>query len=381
MKAVKAASAKEKLAAAQKALARKSFFRPAPDYDVAERQFKGAGMDFKLCGDIDAAINAYEQAADCALKTKNKFSAAGYFETAGKMAQDKKTSADLENALRLYDRACTLFQESDNVTGAVEIKFRIGRSLFRTDAEKSAKFLVEASNIIDISKNDAVTIDVFSLTLNVLVKTRKLAEALKHVRRYSKYCKAIGRRDQLFKNNLTETILLCAIGDVAAADQALMDHFQNSDYLQQAEAATAEDLIEAYRKLDGMKLEALQKGRGFRFLENEVAKLFLTLRVTKSEASSAPASSNTKSATEHGDLASFSKESGDAPALPKAAEHSQQKPQHSTSSTPASAESSETSNAQQSQPAESQHAASEPVPAPEPEPDSDDSSDGGDLFA
>ena len=54
MRAAKAESARQKLAEAEKSLARKRFFKSSPDWETAERQLKAAAQDFKLareCGD------------------------------------------------------------------------------------------------------------------------------------------------------------------------------------------------------------------------------------------------------------------------------------------------------------------------------------------
>lgn len=279
MKKMKAESAREKLAEAEKALQRRSFFKVSPDYQVAESRLKAAALDFKLSGEIDSAIDCLTRAADCAIHNKDKYTAATHFEAAAKLAQSKKTSEDEANALDLFEQACNMFSQSNNVDSAVEVKFRIGRSLYQTKPDMAAKYLLQAAELIDTTKAGTVSIDVFALALNTLVKLRRIPEALAMLKKFTAMCKHVGRRDQLFKNNLTQTILMCAMGDFAGANEAFMDHIQDNDYLQQAEAATAEDLIEAFSKHDAVLLKKVQDGRGFRFLENEVAKFAISMKM------------------------------------------------------------------------------------------------------
>ena len=393
MKAITAAKAREKMAEAEQALAKRSFFKAAPDYFTAESKFKQAAMDFKTCGEPENAVDAFVRAADCAERNRDKFNAAAHLEAAANLAQSHRATVKgmKEKALELFDRACVLYSETDNKTGAIEVKFRIGKSLYQGEPEQAAKFLLQACQLIDTTRNDAVAIDVFALAINAFVRQRQLATALEQVLRFSDLCRRIGRRDQLFKNNLTQTILMCAMGDFAGANQAFMDHVQDDDYLSQVEAATAEDMIEAFTKHDALKLKQVQAGRGLKFLENEVAKFAGAMTMGGdgpgpgggpppaagggggAPAAAAASAAAAKPGTQHGDLASFTADGPDTakpaapeaappPSLPRPADANPVRPTATPAPAPA--------------PAPARAPAPAPAPAPAGEHDSDD-----DIFA
>jgi hypothetical protein len=256
MKAMKAASARQHLDEAQKAMQKKSFFgKLSPDYVTAETNFKRAAQDFKLSGEVDQAVSALQQASVCSVNNRDKYTAAQHLEAAAKMAQSARTAELDAKSLELFDAACKLYNESDNVGNTIDVKYSIGRSLYQKNPEQAAKFLEAAAGLIDPNKPGTIDIDVFALTLNVLVLLRRVPEALAVLRRFTAMCRKLNRRDQLFKNYLSEVILLCAQGDFAGANEAFMDHMQSDDYLQQAEAATSEDLIEAFSKHDAVLLQ------------------------------------------------------------------------------------------------------------------------------
>ena len=137
MKAVKAASARKKLAAAEKAMTRKVFFQTKPDYEVAEMNFKNAALDFKLAKEIEQAIASYERAAECAVQQKDLYNAADHLQKAGKLALDERTPESTERALKIYDKASEYCQGSHNIEGAVELNYRLGRALLTRAPDKS----------------------------------------------------------------------------------------------------------------------------------------------------------------------------------------------------------------------------------------------------
>jgi hypothetical protein len=337
MKAITAAAAQEKIKEAEQALAKRSFFKASPDYYTAESKFKQAALDFKVIKDFPNAINALIRASDCAEHNRDKFTAASHLEAAATLAHTHRDSVNglKEKALELFERTCVLYNESGNATEAIEIKFRIAKSIHQAEPQQGAKFLLQACELIDPARNDqSVATDVFSLAINVFVRVGQLATALAQVRRYSDLCRRVGQRDQLFKNNLTQTILMCALGDFAGANEAFMDHVQDDDYLPSVEAEAAEDLIEAFTKHDALKLKKVQAGRGFKFLFNEVAKFAGAL--TMNELPPGPGGGTVveppaaRPITQHGQLQEFTsqqcceeeeeeEEKGQVPALPVAA--------------------------------------------------------------
>ncbi|CAH0476860.1 unnamed protein product [Peronospora belbahrii] len=292
--------AHEQFKQAEKALAKRSFFRPAPDYLVAAPLFEKAGECFRLGGDFEASKDAFRQCANAHQHNQSYFRAAQAWENIAKTALQQSQAQRSENkpiqtvqertieARQAYEKASSLYVEMGELGKAADALLKGAQTCeshgcSSLNLDDLLPLYWQACDLLEAQDKPHFAVDTFRKTLSFLVKHGKYMEGIKLLDRMVILYQAMDQSHNVHKAHLSQVILHLAVGDVPAADALYSRCLQDDSFLSSDDCALAEDLVRAFKMGNEDLLQATVRKPGFMALDNETGRLCRKLSVYGSE--------------------------------------------------------------------------------------------------
>ncbi|KAG6615642.1 Gamma-soluble NSF attachment protein [Phytophthora cinnamomi] len=286
----KCAEAAAELKQAEKALAKRSFFRGAPDYLSAAPHLDKAGELFRLGGDFEASKQAFTRCADAQLHNQSPFRAAQAWENVAKTAlqQLKAERAGAHSAQqrtaearKAYETASGCYVDMGELGKAADalVKGAQACETHGCGADDVLPLYWKACELLEAQDKPHLAVETFRKTLSFLVKSGKLGEAVKLLDRITALYEAMDQRHNVHKAHLSQVILMLASGDVPAADALYSRCLQDDSFLSSDDCALAEDLVRAFKMGNEELLQATVRKPGFMALDNQVGRICRKLSV------------------------------------------------------------------------------------------------------
>ncbi|KAL4172924.1 hypothetical protein KRP22_008084 [Phytophthora ramorum] len=286
----KCAEAAAQLKAADKALAKRSFFRGSPDFLTAAPLLDKAGELFRLGGDFESSKQAFARCADAQQHNQSPFRAAQAWENVAKTAlqQLKAERAGAHSAQqrtaearKAYETASGCYVDMGELGKAADalVKGAQACETHGSNADDVLPLYWKACDLLEAQDKPHFAVETFRKTLSFLVKIGKYSEAMKLLDRMAALYVAMDQQHNVHKTQLSQVILLLALGDVPAADALYSRCLQDDAFLSSDDCALAEDLVRAFKMGNEELLQATVRKPGFLALDNQIGRICRKLSV------------------------------------------------------------------------------------------------------
>ncbi|KAG7400446.1 hypothetical protein PHYBOEH_005821 [Phytophthora boehmeriae] len=286
----KCAEAAAQLKQADKALAKRSFFRGSPDYLSAAPLLDKAGELYRLGGDFEASKQAFARCADAQQHNQSPFRAAQAWENVAKTAL-QQLKAERSGAASAQQRTAEARKAYETASGCYVDMGELGKAAdalvkgaqacetHGSNADDVLPLYYRACDLLEAQDKPHFAVESFRKTLSFLVKHARYNEAVKLLDRMVVLYEAMDQRHNVHKMNLSQVILMLASGDVPAADALYSRCLQDDSFLSSDDCALAEDLVRAFKMGNEELLQATVRKPGFMALDNQIGRICRKLSV------------------------------------------------------------------------------------------------------
>eukprot|EP01027_Heterolobosea_sp_BB2_P008439 GEZU01012523.1.p1 GENE.GEZU01012523.1~~GEZU01012523.1.p1 ORF type:complete len:314 (-),score=131.02 GEZU01012523.1:403-1344(-) len=257
-----------------KKLSTKSLFRWKPEYDQAATKYEKAGNLYKHSKENAKAVEAFLKASECHYLAENVYLAGKELETAGNICRDDKDNA---RACELYRKAAEIFLEDGKPDKAASLFTSAAR--IAEDVDKAVELYKRAIDVFVDEEKYVMSGDAFRTFNAFLLRNGRIVDAIENIKKQIKAFEALDQPHNVWKAYLSIIVLHLYNNDWVAADNEMSNFIQNEGFARTIERELADRLLDAYDQRDSEELEKTIKEQHFTFLENEVGKLALKLRV------------------------------------------------------------------------------------------------------
>ncbi|KAI9980545.1 hypothetical protein PInf_017776 [Phytophthora infestans] len=286
----KCGEAVAQLKQAEKALAKRSFFRGSPDYLTAAPLLDKAGELFRLGGDFESSKQAFARCAEAQQHNQSPFRAAQAWENVAKTAlQQLKAERSgahtaqqrTAEARKAYETASNLYVDMGEFGKASDalVKGAQACESHGSNVDDVLPLYWRACDLLEAQDKPHFAVETFRKTLSFLVKYGKYREAMKVMDRLTTLYEAMDQRHNVHKMHLSQVILMLASGDVPAADALYSRCLQDDSFLSSDDCALAEDLVRAFKMGNEELLQATVRKPGFMALDNQIGRICRKLSV------------------------------------------------------------------------------------------------------
>lgn len=258
----------------------KSCFRRSVDYTAAAAQLTLAGDAYRAAGDWALAKTTFYRAIDAYTQDGSTLCGGELYEKIAKVAiQQMRSSGEklalVAEAVGSYEAASAIYLQTSSVSKASEALVKAAAVCEEKDTVEEPKQLyARACALVGTDGQVWYAGLVFPKALEFLVKIRSYEDAREVVQRQIEVFKSEGHDYNAAKSYVNDLVLLFAMHDVAAANEAFELQCQDRDFLGREEFALAQGLVQAYKTQDEELLKATVRRKEFDSLKSkQIARL------------------------------------------------------------------------------------------------------------
>jgi tetratricopeptide (TPR) repeat protein len=197
------------------------------------------------------------------------------WENAAQAARDLK---DLAEAVTLYKKASSIYQENGHADKAAEVLSKASRAL-EDNPEQALPLLISAIDLYEMDEKDRYAGDAMRRATSLMLRHNKLEEALEMLQREVNLEERQGHINDLHKACVSIIIIHLARNDYVAADKAYNSFLLVQGFAGSPLARAAMGLLDAFEHSSPEALQACLAKQNFSLLDNQVVKLAKSLRV------------------------------------------------------------------------------------------------------
>ncbi|GAB6032682.1 hypothetical protein CHUAL_011558 [Chamberlinius hualienensis] len=244
-----------------------SLFKWKPDYDGAAMDYGQAATCFKNAKAPAQCKDCHIKAADCHVQNQALFSAAKSLEQAAIVS---KEMGDLDETIRLIDRACKLFQEHGSPDTAALTLEKGAKMVEAKYPEKSASLYLRAADVVMVEDRPRQAAEYLGKAARLQLKLQMLDDASATVEREIEMNVEGGNPPAAGRLTIGIILIHLSRGDVVAAQKA----FQSGrNLICEEEVDMVDMLIEAFDQEDGEAAARALNNPFIKHLDVEYAKL------------------------------------------------------------------------------------------------------------
>ncbi|KAJ3200651.1 hypothetical protein HDU82_008717 [Entophlyctis luteolus] len=259
------------MAQAAKCMDKKSFFgKPNPDIDAARPLFEQAALQFRNCKAYDSAVDALLKAADCYKAQDAFYLSAKQIETAAVMLQTQ-AKKPAESAA-IFKQAANMYTVHGSPDKSAECYEKAARGLETINPSEAEEYYSEACSIYDSEDKQRNSIDTRGRFISFLVKNKRWNQAAQQSEQVVAIWKKLENRMFFNKQALATIIIVLSQGDSVEARKKLLA-------FEDEEGEISQHLIEAFENYDDELLSNVLKRQTIKYLDNEIAKAAINLRI------------------------------------------------------------------------------------------------------
>uniref|UniRef100_A0A674D6U0 Gamma-soluble NSF attachment protein n=1 Tax=Salmo trutta TaxID=8032 RepID=A0A674D6U0_SALTR len=287
--AAKINEAHDHIAKAEKYL-KTSFMKWKPDYDSAASEYSKAAVAFKNAKMLEEAKEAYLQEAEA--HTNNKtypFTANGEraLEAAGMMLKDMQR---IPEAIQYIERASMMYVENGTPDTAALALDRAGKLIESQDLAKAVDLYQKAASVFENEDRLRQAVEMLGKASRLLVRQHKLDEAAVSIQKEKNMYKEIENYPTCFKKTIAQVLVHLHRNDFVAADKCVRESYSLPGFSGSEDCIALEQLLQGYDEQDEDQVHCVCNSPLFKYMDNDYAKLSISLRVPGGGKKKAPAS-------------------------------------------------------------------------------------------
>ncbi|XP_062915358.1 N-ethylmaleimide-sensitive factor attachment protein, gamma b isoform X1 [Mobula hypostoma] len=265
----------EHIAAAEKCL-KTSFLKWKPDYDGAASEYGKAAIAFKNAKQYDQAKDAFLKEAESHQNNRAFFHAAKAFEQAGMMLKEMQK---LPEAVQLIEKASMMFVENGTPDTAAMALDRAGKLIENVNLEKAVDLYQQAASVFENEDRLRQSAELLGKVSRLLVRARRLDEAAGSLQKEKNIYKEIENYPTCFKKTIAQVLVHLHRNDYVAADKCVRESYSIPGFNGSEDCIALEQLLEGFDQQDQDQVFAICNSALFKYMDNDYAKLSLSLRV------------------------------------------------------------------------------------------------------
>ncbi|XP_046879751.1 gamma-soluble NSF attachment protein-like isoform X1 [Hypomesus transpacificus] len=275
MAAQKINEAHDYIAKAEKYL-KTSFMKWKPDYDSAASEYSKAAVAFKNAKMLEEAKEAYLQEAEAHTNNKTLFHAAKALEQAGMMLKDMQR---LPEAVQYIERASVMYVENGTPDTAALALDRAGKLIEPQDLDKAVDLYQKAASVFENEDRLRQAVEMLGKASRLLVRQQKLDEAAVSIQKEKSMYREIENYPTCFKKTIAQVLVHLHRNDFVAADKCVRESYSLPGFSGSEDCIALEQLLQGYDQQDEDQVNRVCTSPLFKYMDNDYAKLSLSLRV------------------------------------------------------------------------------------------------------
>lgn len=264
------------MAAAEKAL-KTSMFKWSPDYDTAASEYTKAATNFKLAGSPEKSKDAYIKASQVQERLGSLFHAAKLLTQAAGIASDLK---DLEEAVSLLERACSLYREHGAPDTAALTLSKAGKMCEAGLPSKSTELYLKAADLCEGDEKLRDAGDYLNNAVRMELKQKRYLKSAEIMKKRLAIMKTLANVNISYHIILSMVIAYLAEGDYVSAEKAYKDGFELDRYGESDEAIYGEQFLKSFEDGDAELLNKTKSAPMVTHMDTELARLAKSLTIT-----------------------------------------------------------------------------------------------------
>ncbi|XP_078071843.1 N-ethylmaleimide-sensitive factor attachment protein, gamma b [Mustelus asterias] len=265
----------EHIATAEKCL-KTGFLKWKPDYDSAASEYAKAAVAFKNAKQFDQAKDAYLREAESHQNNRAFFHAAKAYEQAGMMLKEMQR---LPEAVHLIEKASMMFIESGTPDTAAMALDRAGKLIENVNLKKAVDLYQQAASVFENEERLRQSAELLGKVSRLLVRARRLDEAATSLLKEKNMYKEVENYPTCFKKTIAQVLVHLHRNDYVAADKCVRESYSIPGFNGSEDATALEQLLEGFDQQDQDQVSAICNSPLFKYMDNDYAKLSLSLRV------------------------------------------------------------------------------------------------------
>nr|CAG4709608.1 unnamed protein product [Naegleria fowleri] len=253
-----------------------NFFKP--DYDSAAVAFEKAGLIYKQLKQPAKAIQCFSQCGECFGKCGIYYKSGSAFENAAALCKDLK---EFDKATDLYSKAFQMYVNDGKGNRAGEALVKAAKVMAESGALTQAVELYKTALESISTSGYHNAMNTFRSFNSFLLQNSLYEEAIQNAFEMMKGYKDLNQKDGLCKT-CTSIVLICLMMDDYVRADEFHKKFSNeeSDYLSSPECDISIEFLEAFDRMDENLLEKAKTNNQLKYLEREVYKLAMKLKIS-----------------------------------------------------------------------------------------------------
>nr|XP_009937240.1 PREDICTED: LOW QUALITY PROTEIN: gamma-soluble NSF attachment protein [Opisthocomus hoazin] len=252
------------------------FLKWKPDYDSAATEYGKAAVAFKNAKQFDQAREACLREAEAHENNKALFHAAKAYEQAGMMLKEMQR---LPEAVQLIEKASMMYLENGTPDTAAIALERAGKLIENVSPEKAVQLYQQAASVFENEERLRQALEMLGKASRLLVRGRRLDEAALSLQKEKSIYKEIENYPTCYKKTIAQVLVHLHRNDYVAAERCVRESYSIPGFNGSEDCAALEQLLEGYDQQDQDQVSEVCNLPLFKYMDNDYAKLGLTLVV------------------------------------------------------------------------------------------------------
>ncbi|NXS01349.1 SNAG protein, partial [Oxylabes madagascariensis] len=267
MAAQKINEALEHIAKAEKYL-KTGFLKWKPDYDSAATEYGKAAVAFKNAKQFDQAREACLREAEAHENNK-----------AVPVTIALQEMHRLPEAVQLIEKASMMYLENGTPDTAAIALERAGKLIENVSPEKAVQLYQQAASVFENEERLRQALEMLGKASRLLVRGRRLDEAALSLQKEKSIYKEIENYPTCYKKTIAQVLVHLHRNDYVAAERCVRESYSIPGFNGSEDCAALEQLLEGYDQQDQDQVSEVCNSPLFKYMDNDYAKLGLTLVV------------------------------------------------------------------------------------------------------
>uniref|UniRef100_A0A3B1JC33 Gamma-soluble NSF attachment protein n=1 Tax=Astyanax mexicanus TaxID=7994 RepID=A0A3B1JC33_ASTMX len=253
-----------------------SFMKWKPDYDSAASEYAKAAVAFKNAKQLEEAKEAYLQEAEAHTNNRTLFHAAKALEQAGMMLKDMQR---LPEAIQYIEKASMMYVENGTPDTAAMALDRAGKLIEPVDLSKAVDLYQRAASVFENEERLRQAVELLGKASRLLVRQKKFDEAAVSIQKEKNMYRDIENYPTCFKKTIAQVLVHLHRGDYVAADKCVRESYSIPGFSGSEDCVALEQLLQGYDQQDEDQVSRVCNSPLFKYMDNDYAKLALSLNV------------------------------------------------------------------------------------------------------
>ncbi|NWX22526.1 SNAG protein, partial [Aegotheles bennettii] len=259
------------------------FLKWKPDYDSAATEYSKAAVAFKNAKQFDQAREACLREAEAHENNKAYLfiDCYSFFQEANNvpLTVALQEMQRLPEAVQLIEKASMMYLENGTPDTAAIALERAGKLIENVSPEKAVQLYQQAASVFENEERLRQALEMLGKASRLLVRGRRLDEAALSLQKEKSIYKEIENYPTCYKKTIAQVLVHLHRNDYVAAERCVRESYSIPGFNGSEDCAALEQLLEGYDQQDQDQVSEVCNLPLFKYMDNDYAKLGLTLVV------------------------------------------------------------------------------------------------------